>query len=111
MMTATAPPSTTPTPYYLPIRQAWLDRHEEPILEPELPIIDAHHHLWDRPNWRYLLDEYLADVAGCGHDIAASVFMQCRTMYRPDGPIALRVVGETEYIDGVAARSTRGNDQ
>src|SRR5262249_36602344 len=44
------------TPYYLPVRQDWLDRRKEPILAPDLPIVDPHHHLWDRPDWRYLLD-------------------------------------------------------
>jgi L-fuconolactonase len=43
---------TTPPPNYLPVRQDWLDRRREPELEPELPIVDPHHHLWDRPGWR-----------------------------------------------------------
>src|SRR2546429_7329563 len=51
------------TPYYLPVRQDWLDRRKEPILAPDLPIVDPHHHLWDRPGWRYLLDELLADTS------------------------------------------------
>ena len=45
-----------------PVRQEWLDRWHEEILEPDLPIVDPHHHLWDRPGWRYLLDELLADL-------------------------------------------------
>src|SRR5580704_6010079 len=48
-----------PPPNYLPVRQDRLDRPREPALEPELPIVDPHHHLWDRPGWRYLLDERL----------------------------------------------------
>ena len=93
---------------YLAVRPEWLARrHEEPI-DPNLPIVDAHHHLWDRPGWRYLFDEYLADIAGCGHNITASVFMQCQAMYRADGPEALRVVGETEFVNGVAAMSASG---
>jgi L-fuconolactonase len=47
---------------YLPVRQEWLQRLVEPALEPERPIFDAHHHLWDRPGWRYLLDEMLSDI-------------------------------------------------
>ena len=39
------------TPYYLPVCQDWLDRRKEPILAPDLPIVDPHHHLWDRPDW------------------------------------------------------------
>ena len=42
---------------------AWLTKAApEPILEPELPIVDTHHHLWDHPGYRYLLDELLADL-------------------------------------------------
>ena len=69
----------SPSPTYLPVRQDWLDRRNEPILEPELPIVDPHHHLWDRPGWRYLLDELLADTDS-GHNIVATVFVQARAM-------------------------------
>ena len=47
---------------YLAVREDWLARRNEAILEPELPIVDPHHHLWDRPDWRYLLPELLADL-------------------------------------------------
>src|SRR5215217_3886585 len=57
-----------------PVRQEWLDRWQEEILAPELPIVDPHHHLWDRPGWRYLLDELLADL-NSGHNIVATVFI------------------------------------
>ena len=60
-----------------PVRQEWLDRHKEPALEPELPIVDPHHHLWVRPGWRYMLDDFLAD-AGTGHNIVATVFVEAR---------------------------------
>ena len=100
--------SETPiTANYLPIRQAWLDRRKEPILEPDLPIIDPHHHLWDRPGWRYLLDELLADT-NSGHNIVATVFVQARAMHREAGPMEMRPVGETEFINGVAAMSASG---
>ena len=82
---------TSPThSNYLPVRQDWLDRRREPALDPELPIVDAHHHLWDRPGWRYLLDEFLADIKASGHNIVATVFMQCQAMYRASGDAALR---------------------
>ena len=89
------------------MRQDWLDRRTEPILEPELPIVDPHHHLWDRPGWRYLLDELLADTDS-GHNIVATVFVQARSMYRADGPVEMRPVGETEFVNGVAAMSASG---
>jgi L-fuconolactonase len=95
------------TPAASPIRQEWLDRRVEAILEPDMPIVDPHHHLWDRPGWRYLLDELLADL-NSGHNIVATVFLQCRAMHRADGPEPLRPVGETEFVNGVAAMSASG---
>src|ERR1700691_5527364 len=68
-----------------PVRQDWLDRRKEPILEPELPIIDPHHHLWDRPGWRYLLDDLLRDTSS-GHNVVATVFAQASSMYRAQRP-------------------------
>ena len=54
-----------------PVREDWLAGTVEEVQEPELPIVDPHHHLWDRPNWRYLLHELLADT-GSGHDVRAT---------------------------------------
>jgi L-fuconolactonase len=105
MSTPTAGPA--PIVHYLPVRQDWLDRRREPILEPELPIVDPHHHLWDRPGWRYLLDELLADT-GSGHNIVATVFVQARSMLRASGPQEMRPVGETEFVNGIAAMSASG---
>ena len=79
----------------------------EPILEPELPIIDTHHHLWQRPDHRYLLDELLADLR-TGHNIVATVFVECRAMYRAAGPVELKPAGETEFVAGIAAMSDSG---
>jgi len=99
----------------------------ETILEPDLPIIDPHHHLWLRPPAmiaalpppthgfdkvtrkvpRYLLDEFLADL-NTGHNIRATVFVQCGAMYRRDGPAAFKPVGETEFVNGVAAVCASG---
>ena len=60
--------------------EAWLAQQEkEPILEADLPIIDTHHHLWDRGGWAYLLPELLADL-NTGHNIVATVFEECRSM-------------------------------
>jgi L-fuconolactonase len=106
-MSAISPTGTLIAGNYLPIRQDWLDRRREPILEPELPIVDPHHHLWDRTGWRYLLDDLLRDV-GSGHNIVATVFVQARAMYRASGPEEMRPVGETEFVNGVAAMSASG---
>jgi len=97
----------------------------ETILEPDLPIVDPHHHLWDRRSYatpqdpehpfmtaiadarRYLLDELLADT-GSGHKVIATVFVECGAMYKADGPVEMRVIGETEFVNGVAAMSASG---
>lgn len=91
------------SPNYLPVREEWLQRHREEALDPGLQIVDAHHHFYDRPGWRYLLDEYAADTRS-GHAVRASVYMQALTRYRADGPEALKPVGETEYV----AQATEG---
>jgi hypothetical protein len=86
----------------------WLAKQEnELIFEPELPIIDTHHHLWDRNGWTYLLPELLADL-NTGHNIAATVFEECRSMYRAGGPVEMRPVGEVEFVAGIAAMSASG---
>jgi predicted TIM-barrel fold metal-dependent hydrolase len=80
---------------------------EEEILDPGRKICDPHHHLWDRNGSRYLLDELLSDT-GSGHNIVSTVFIECLSMYRADGPEKLRPVGETEFVQGVAAMSASG---
>jgi len=82
---------------------SWLAKQEkEPILEPELAIIDTHHHLWDRGGWTYLLPELLVDL-NTGHNIVVTVFEECRSMYRAHGPVEMRSVGEVEFVAGIAA--------
>lgn len=90
-----------------PAHLAWLAQQDEPILEPDLPICDPHHHLWDRDGSRYLLHELLEDL-NTGHNVVSTVFVECAAMYRADGPLALRPVGETEFVNGVAAMSASG---
>jgi predicted TIM-barrel fold metal-dependent hydrolase len=85
----------------------WHARYSEAAIEPELPVIDAHHHMWDRPPERYGFYELL-DEFNQGHDIRASVFVECSAMFKAEGPEALRPVGETEYVNGVAAMSASG---
>jgi len=79
----------------------------EDILEPELPICDPHHHLWDYPDNRYLLDELLVDV-NSGHNVTHTVFVECMSMYRQRGPASEAPVGETEFVRDVAAMSASG---
>ncbi len=101
--------ATPPTSagFFVPVRPDWLGRWREDILEPDLPIVDPHHHLWDRPQWRYMFPDLLADLAS-GHNILATVFLECRSMYKAEGPRELRALGETEFVNGVAAMSASG---
>jgi predicted TIM-barrel fold metal-dependent hydrolase len=90
----------------------WLALTSEPPLEPELPICDPHHHLWDRrpariPHQRYLIDELTADT-GSGHNVRSTVFIEARSMYRTEGPQEMRPVGEVEFVQGQAAMSASG---
>ena len=102
-----AAPPTMPASQ-APIRNDWLARHTEDILEPALPIIDPHHHLYDRPRYTYLFPDLLADV-GSGHNIRATLYEQAGSMYRADGPEELKSLGETEFVSGVSAMSASGN--
>jgi predicted TIM-barrel fold metal-dependent hydrolase len=94
-----------------PRNHDWLALTPEDALEPGLPICDPHHHLWDRQEGRvasrYLLDEILEDVQA-GHNVVSTVFIECGAMFKPDGPEALRPVGETEFVNGIAAMSASG---
>ncbi|MEY4564067.1 MAG: hypothetical protein RLZZ618_3344 [Pseudomonadota bacterium] len=105
--------------------------HED-ILEPGLAIVDPHHHLWDhrafyaaqpatpqpkahgfadvvRLSPRYLLDELAADTRS-GHRVIATVFVECSSAYRREGPPALRPVGETEFVHTLLSQSTAASE-
>jgi L-fuconolactonase len=107
------------------------DDRWEPIIEPDLPIVDSHHHLWfltqqrlaamesvdtviarglapnSRRHARYLFDELMADLT-CGHNVRATVFVDAHTMYRASGPEPLKSVGEVEFVNGIAAMAASG---
>src|SRR5688572_11126069 len=101
---STMPPNSTTSHNFRP---QWLSLHREEILEPDLPIIDPHHHLWARAGNRYLIDDFLADVQR-GHNIRASVFVECGSFYRKTGPVLMAPVGEVEFANGVAAMAASG---
>ncbi|MGY6551760.1 MAG: amidohydrolase family protein [Erythrobacter sp.] len=98
----------------------------EEIIEPDLPIIDPHHHLWDlRPmlpmfpephhhfiaalvdNAHYTFDQLNAHLSS-GHNIVGTVFMECGAFYNGAYGDALKSVGEVEFVNGVAAQSASG---
>ena len=97
----------------------WLALTTEETLEPDLEICDPHHHLWDagfdtsakfrseQVEGRYLFDEFLAEI-NSGHNVTSTVFIECMSMYKADGPTHLRPVGETEFVNGIAAMSASG---
>ena len=86
-------------------RDAWRDQVVESAIEPELPIIDAHHHLWPEPPVPHMeaygVERLTADKIGSGHNIIATIFAEAWTRYRKDGPASLKPVGETEFVDRV----------
>ncbi len=87
--------------------QAWTEKRKEAALEPDLPIIDPHHHLWEKEAGRYLIHELAAEVDS-GHNIVATVFIEAGSMYRAGGPEAMKPVGEVEFVNGIAAMSASG---
>jgi predicted TIM-barrel fold metal-dependent hydrolase len=92
---------------YADPREDWLAQYTEDIIDPRRPIVDPHHHLWDRGGLRYMIEEMSDDIAS-GHNIVATVYVDCRSMYRASGPEAFRPVGEVEFANGVAAMAASG---
>ena len=85
----------------------WLELTKEEVLDPSLPICDPHHHLWDKPGDRYMIDEITRDV-GSGHNVVQTVFVEVDAMYRASGPEEMRPVGEAEWVRGIGAQSDSG---
>src|SRR3954452_1351566 len=105
MAASTAPASRSGL--YADPREDWLGQYTEEIIDPARPIIDPHHHLWDRGGLRYMIEEFAAGLTS-GHNIIATVYVEARSMYRATGPEAFRPVGEVEFANGVAAMSASG---
>ncbi|MFF7057998.1 amidohydrolase family protein [Achromobacter spanius] len=95
------------SPTHAPVRPTWLATTSEAAIEPGSPVIDAHHHLYDRPGSRYLLNDFLDDLCS-GHNVRATVIVQARSMLRADAEPTYQSVGETEFANGVAAMSASG---
>ena len=86
----------------------WLELVGEDIVDPARPIVDPHHHLWDRPGSTYVLDELWRDTES-GHNVQKTVFVECHSAYRTDGPEQLRPVGETSFVAAIAEASASGD--
>lgn len=99
----------------------WLAlENQEDVLDPDQPIIDPHHHLWDIRSATveplasfeqkvYLCEEVSQDINESGHNVVQTVFAQCGAFFRAAGPKAMQCVGETEFVQGVAAMSNSSN--
>jgi predicted TIM-barrel fold metal-dependent hydrolase len=105
MATSNAPASKSGL--YADPREDWLALRKEEIIDPTRPIVDPHHHLWDRGGQRYLIEEMAGDIAS-GHNVIATVYVEARSMYRAGGQEPLRPVGEVEFANGAAAMSASG---
>jgi len=91
------------------IDAAWLGQLVEPVIDPELPIIDPHHHLWDQPQHRYMEGELLADL-GSGHDIRATVYVEASSFCDQDAQPKLRSLGETRFVTGIGEAAEKVGD-
>ena len=94
-----------------PKNHEWLALTTEAPLEPDLPICDPHHHLWDLQSARLVAALPAGrdpGRLGAGHNVVSTVFIECGAMFKPDGPEALRPIGETEFVNGIAAMSASG---
>ena len=91
--------------------EEWLLTNKEEAIEPNLPICDPHHHLWDFNKTyieeKYLLPDILKDT-NSGHNIVSTVFIECGAMYNPEHSIEEQVINETEFVNGIAAMSNSG---
>jgi L-fuconolactonase len=92
---------------HIGVNHEWLAKRKEEVEEPELPIVDPHHHVWDMPGNRYMFDEVMSDFQS-GHNVISSVHIQCHSMYRADAALEMQPVGETEFVNGIAAQSASG---
>jgi len=88
------------------VDEGWLGGLTETVLDPDLPIVDPHHHLWDHSHHRYLRPELLRDL-GSGHAVRATVYVEASSCYSTEGPDEFRPIGETRFVGGVAEASAQ----
>jgi len=88
----------------------WLNQLREDVIHPEREIVDPHHHLWPRPHLSYDLEELWSDTED-GHKVVQTIFMECGSAYRKDGPEQMRPVGETEFVTAAAECAAASPDK
>ena len=86
----------------------WLGKTIEEVLEPDIPMVDPRHHLWLRSGYTSLMPEFAADLDS-GQNVVVTVFAECHSMYRQDGPEAEHSLGETEFVAGQAVMGDSGS--
>jgi len=98
---------------HTPGSDAWLASVTEPVIDPDRPIIDPHHHLWRRPNGNDYLLEHLWQDTGSGHNIEKTVFVECHAEYRMNGAEEFKVLGETEFVSEQAnlSETAQGHEE
>jgi len=105
-MSGTGPSRRGMPPHHW-VDEAWLALRTEEVIDPMRPIVDPHHHIWDRPHSTYLLPQLLEDL-NTGHHVRGTVFVECSSMYRAEGDPRFAGVGEVEFVNGVGAASASG---
>ena len=90
--------------------ESWLALTVEDPIEPDMPILDPHHHFWERPDSTYLLENLLGDTRS-GHRVNQTVFVECHSQYRTGGPEEMRSVGEVEFVEGIAAANVAAGNE
>lgn len=88
-------------------RPEWLALHSEPVINASIPVVDAHHHLWRHYGKPYMVEDFADDLVS-GHNVVASVYVECGSMYREHGPDMLRPLGEIEFAADVALKAAGG---
>ena len=89
-------------------KASWLNMTSEKVLDPELPICDAHHHLMERDGEAYMLGEFLGEIRE-GHNLRRTIYVDCGKHHRQEGPVQLRPVGETEYARDISGKYSIGS--
>jgi L-fuconolactonase len=78
-----------------------MNTQADTVLDHNLEICDAHHHIWDFPTGKYLADELLGDLLS-GHNVTSSIYVECGYGYDQTLQPHLAPVGETKLVDQFA---------
>lgn len=89
------------------IDEEWVNSHQEPTIDPVMPIIDCHHHVWALGS-PYLVPQLLVDLYS-GHNIRATVYVEAaRFMFHAEGDPRFACLGEVEAINQIGESFATG---